>query len=406
MTSIESFAFNLCSNLTSVTLPINNNFTAIQDAAFQFCASLTNITIPSSVTSIGDFAFYICTALTSITIPNSVTSIGTRTFDSSSLTRVNFLGNAPSLGSVPFNDTDANLKIYRYSTKSGWSSTFGGKDVLLIDAPSKGLRTFGFNGISSGKTSIKKQNLGGGKIQLYKFLPNRLQGLSLWLKADSGVTLDGSNVTAWADQSENGKNATTENGGADSPIFVSSAQNSNPAIQFNNSALDGASFMRIASPAFNLKNSTAFFVAKQLNQIIFARLFSFLSASGADYNTNDGLAVLYNNTTDPRQFQIENNSGNAFENASNYEAFGVASYTITSGGLITPFFNSIAGTTHTNADMASTNGADALIAQGSQFLGGSSLDGQIAEIVIYSRVLTTPERQQVEAYLNEKYAIY
>ena len=164
VTSIGSFAFNLCSNLSSVTLPINNNFIAIQGAAFQFCASLTNITIPSSVTSIGNFAFYTCTALTSITIPNSVTSIGTRTFDSSSLTRVNFLGNAPSLGSIPFNNTNANLKIYRYSTKSGWSSTFGGKDVLLIDTPSKGLRTFGFPNISSGKISIKKQNTGGKRL--------------------------------------------------------------------------------------------------------------------------------------------------------------------------------------------------------------------------------------------------
>jgi len=32
--------------------------------------------------------------------------------------------------------------------------------------------------------------------------------------------------------------------------------------------------------------------------------------------------------------------------------------------------------------------------------------GDIAEIIVYDRALTTPERQQVEAYLNEKYAIY
>jgi hypothetical protein len=32
--------------------------------------------------------------------------------------------------------------------------------------------------------------------------------------------------------------------------------------------------------------------------------------------------------------------------------------------------------------------------------------GYIAEIVAYDVVLTTPQRQQVEAYLNAKYAIY
>ena len=43
--------------------------------------------------------------------------------------------------------------------------------------------------VKTNKISIKKQNLGGGKISLYKkFLPNALQGLSLWLKADAGTT--------------------------------------------------------------------------------------------------------------------------------------------------------------------------------------------------------------------------
>ena len=44
------------------------------------------------------------------------------------------------------------------------------------------------------------------------------------------------------------------------------------------------------------------------------------------------------------------------------------------------------------------------------FIGSSSfgyaLKGKIAEAITYNRVLTTQERQQVEAYLNTKYAIY
>jgi hypothetical protein len=229
--------------------------------------------------------------------------------------------------------------------------------------------------------------------------------LALWLDASVGLTLSGTNVTNWADQSGNGENATTQNGGANSPIFVSNAQNGMPAIEFNNSILGGNAFMRITSPAFNLKSSTAFFVTKQNIQLSFARFFSFVPASGQDFDSNNGLAVLYNNTASPKRFQIESNSQVAFENASNYQAFGIASYTITSGGLITPFFNSTAGTSATNASMGATNSADALIAQGSQILAATSFDGQIAEILIYNQVLTTPERQQVGAYLSTKYAI-
>jgi hypothetical protein len=43
------------------------------------------------------------------------------------------------------------------------------------------------------------------------------------------------------------------------------------------------------------------------------------------------------------------------------------------------------------------------------FIGGNNfvLDGAIiAEVIMYGSVLTTPERQQVEAYLNQKYVIY
>ena len=43
------------------------------------------------------------------------------------------------------------------------------------------------------------------------FSPIDIAGISLWLKADAGVTVDGDFVTAWADQSGNGNNCSSPN---------------------------------------------------------------------------------------------------------------------------------------------------------------------------------------------------
>jgi hypothetical protein len=156
VTSIGAYAFDSCTGLTSVTIP--NSVTSIESNAFQSCFSLTSIIIPSSVTSIGAYAFDSCTGLTSVTIPNGVTSLGYAAFvgcfnltnvvignniasiqdytfySCSSLIKINFLGNSPTLGgSDVFTFTNTNLKIYRKKNfVTGWSSTLGGKPVVLI----------------------------------------------------------------------------------------------------------------------------------------------------------------------------------------------------------------------------------------------------------------------------------
>ena len=78
ITSIGNWAFSGCSGLTSVTLP--EGITAIGQGTFSECSGLTSITIPNNVTTIGDFAFFDCGDLTSVTIPNSVTAIDSFAF--------------------------------------------------------------------------------------------------------------------------------------------------------------------------------------------------------------------------------------------------------------------------------------------------------------------------------------
>ena len=76
--AIYKYAFEGCTNLTSITIP--DSVTSIGSYAFSGCSGLTSVTIGSGVTSIGQEAFYACSDLTSVTIPDSVTSIGGSAF--------------------------------------------------------------------------------------------------------------------------------------------------------------------------------------------------------------------------------------------------------------------------------------------------------------------------------------
>ena len=124
VTSIGEWAFASCSRLTSVT--IGSGVTSIVNYVF-YGSGLTSVTIPNSVTSIGHQSFQNCTGLTSVTIPSSLTSIANLAFGScTSLTRVYFMGNAPSSPwASAFNDTPS--LIYYIEGTSGWGGSFSGR---------------------------------------------------------------------------------------------------------------------------------------------------------------------------------------------------------------------------------------------------------------------------------------
>ena len=127
--TIEDWAFNGCSALTSVVIPnsvteigegafqscralisveVGNSVTKIGERAFSGCDALASVEIPNSVTEIGEGAFQGCSALTSVKIPNGVTTIGFGTFEfCSSLTSVEIPSSVTSIGERAFQDCSA-----------------------------------------------------------------------------------------------------------------------------------------------------------------------------------------------------------------------------------------------------------------------------------------------------------
>jgi hypothetical protein len=237
------------------------------------------------------------------------------------------------------------------------------------------------------------------------FSPANLSGLSLWLKADAGVALSGSNVTGWSDQSVNGNNASVENSGEE-PTFVSSFSNSKPAIQFN-----GTSQLLIIpdSNSLDFLNTSIFIVLKRTgngtgNEITFMKNANALEDSGAYWQAaklndeNSNFAVANGGYYD-RDSGVD--IGDGVARVMDF-TFDGTDFNIYVNGVQTATYNDQVG----NIDI--TSGSLQIGGYNKSFNkpSGELFNGKIAEIIMYNRAVTGTERQQVEAYLNTKYAVY
>ncbi len=98
------------SRKTNYEYNIPNSVTSIGSYAFFDCDNLTTITIPNSVTEIGWYTFEDCTSLTSITIPESVTEIGWSAFSGcTSLKTVNYGGTEQQRNNISIEDYNDDL---------------------------------------------------------------------------------------------------------------------------------------------------------------------------------------------------------------------------------------------------------------------------------------------------------
>ena len=71
----NSYTFESCTGITSVTFEEGSPITVIPPNCFSYCSSLTDVVIPSGVTTLGNAAFYTCNRMKHITLPNTLTSI-------------------------------------------------------------------------------------------------------------------------------------------------------------------------------------------------------------------------------------------------------------------------------------------------------------------------------------------
>lgn len=224
--------------------------------------------------------------------------------------------------------------------------------------------------------------------RVYGFIPTSITGCQVWLDgADSSVISfsSGSNVSTWSDKSGNGRNATVYAG---TPTYTSAL-----GMTFN-----GSSSLQItytASPTIE-----SMFVIVKFNSVSGeGDILSGIVSGQREYLMfspySPGTIYLGRHSTGPSGAI----NGGTVTTGSNY----LLEYVFNGTGNTISFFQS--GNTITSGTPQFTYSAGGTISLIGSYNGGGYLQGQIYEMIIYSTALGTTERQQVEAYLSQKWGL-
>lgn len=211
--------------------------------------------------------------------------------------------------------------------------------------------------------------------------PSSLSGLALWLKADALVGYsDGQAVVNWADSSGNSRTFTQANA-PQQPAYKPNIINGKPIVRFT------AASSQTMTNATNFSTpSTVIYLSKQ-NGGTNGRVLSGL---------NNNWLLGYHGAR-KRQAYFGNGWVSQIQDASADTAWHI--YTSTHNGATSQAYED--GNMYANGPNG-VQGPNGLALIG--YLGTSEFsDADIAEVIVYNRVLTDNERKKIEYYLAQKY---
>ena len=220
------------------------------------------------------------------------------------------------------------------------------------------------------------------------FSPTDIAGISLWLKADAGVTTSGGFVTAWADQSGNGNNCSSPNA-----VVLNSSPY--PYIYFGGG--DTESEITLHPDVFNGFSALSLFAVWNIVDNGNGGILGSDTYSNFEITTQDGSAVRMRNNN----YASNINTGGLWY----AEEFSLSTITADSSG-------GGSGTARRNGTGVDFVPANIQALQSGQtykigVYGGSYFtELYLAELIVYSNKLTDAQIIQVESYLNSKYQIY
>lgn len=261
--------------------------------------------------------------------------------------------------------------------------------LIAIDTTSMPVGTsWGSVTVTDGTKSVKV----GVRVDLTGIGPGT--NLAGWYKADAGITKDGSNfVGTWADQSGNGKNA-TQSTQSYKPSWVASAVNSKPSVSFagNDDYLRTGSLVLAGTTQFSC--------------------FSFHKFNSLTLYSSYQRPFWHGGTTTNSGYGYYITTGTAYQKAGWYGSSAVVTdTTAATTGKWCLIDSSYDATRHKMWDNGaylgsaakSTSNFTGYLNIGNYATNNNGFNGEMTELMFYSRALSDPERQLVESYLQMKY---
>ncbi len=226
--------------------------------------------------------------------------------------------------------------------------------------------------------SIPAQALVPSSAPLVFFNPSTVSGIQIWLDGADPTTfsLSGSNITQWRDKSGNGYNFNTSTG---TPTYA------------NNTVTIPSGAILTSAINLALTTSSYVFIVSLLTTTNFAMLLAFpnITVSGGsagDYSIRYNISILLGTVNSP-------GNANDFANSNYYV-----------NGTFNPSFTASTYTSRHSVSGQSTQSGTTSITLSSNFgTGTRPFIGNIYEVLFYSSVPSSTQRQQIEGYLAWKW---
>jgi hypothetical protein len=243
----------------------------------------------------------------------------------------------------------------------------------------------------------KAASSAGARADASPLIPR--EGLALWLRGDLGITQSGTRVSRWADQSASHRDA-RQDASAQQPTLLSTAANGKPGVVF-----DGArTSMSFILPVNGLRGMTVF-VVSACTRDAGASTGSDSSVFYWDAAGSNGKLYLGSFQTAIRfKFGTGQPNGDiAFQRPSPLSTRPSLTVIRKEGPEDTLFTDGVPAARRTGMGECIGGCKD----QASLGIGRSNshFSGCIAELLIFTKPLSDADRQQIERYLMEKYAL-